>query len=197
MLKDTLIHYLADKGNGNIHLFKEEKEFVEKYELLSADYTIVEETGENRFSDAYIERVHKETEELVTEEVAKTILEQPIRFLNEHKDEFLYLEDQSFEAIGVDGLTFEEDDVFKTYNVLLGLKQPKKRGNQIKAFLTEELNEESTAFQLMFNDKDGLWDLNFTLNLVDRFDENISFSYAYELIYRFLFRLVCSVEENK
>ncbi|WP_449536275.1 hypothetical protein [Ferdinandcohnia sp. Marseille-Q9671] len=43
---------------------------------------------------------------------------------------------------------------------------------------------------MMFNQNDGLWDLNFALNYVNGFIEEMSFEEAYRLIYRFLFTLV-------
>ncbi|MED4452225.1 branched-chain amino acid aminotransferase [Metabacillus fastidiosus] len=193
MLKDAVKDYIT--GKENFRLFKEEKELMASDELLSASIAAEEETGYSRFSDAYIERVHKETEELISEETAAVFLKQPIRFLKENKQEFIYLESEALDIIKADALTFEEDDVFKTYTVLLGLRQPKKKGNEIKEFLRQELKDESSAFQLMFNDKDGLWDVNFTLNNLKDFDENISFGEAYELIYRLLFRLVTAVEK--
>ncbi|MED4531720.1 branched-chain amino acid aminotransferase [Metabacillus fastidiosus] len=193
MLKDTVKDYIT--GKENFRLFKEERELIAGDEVLPPSIAAEEETGYNRFSDAYIERVHKETEELISEETAAVFLKQPIQFLKENKQEFIYLESEALDIIKADALTFEEDDVFKTYNVLLGLRQPKKKGNEIKEFLRQELKDESSAFQLMFNDKDGLWDLNFTLNNLKDFDENISFGEAYELIYRLLFRLVAAVEK--
>lgn len=183
-----------------ISLYKEEKDYVEKYELLSnelkASMTFIENDPSTRFTDAYIERSNKETEEVITIETS-SFLNQPVHYLKEHKEEFIYLESKWLELIGVDAISLEVDDVFGTYDVMLGLKLQKKFERSIKAYLHKELDGEDTPFDLMFNQNDGMWDLNFTLDFIQEFKEDMSIGEAYCLIYRFLFKLVEGVEEDK
>ena len=181
-----------------INLYKEEKDYIEKYELLSDDLratlTFVESNSNARFNDAYIERSLKETEEVIAIETS-SFLDKPVQYLKEHKEEFVYLESKWFELIGVDAISFEVDDVFGTYNVMLGLKLQKKFENLIRLYLNQELKGNEMNFNLMFNQNDGLWDLNFPLDLLQEFKENITIGEAFCLIYRFLFSLVEAVEE--
>ncbi|HYK74276.1 MAG TPA: branched-chain amino acid aminotransferase [Pseudoneobacillus sp.] len=204
-MKKQISKYLSNlmeqKGNpSSLELFKEEKDYVEKNELLevlsSESITIVEKEAAFRFSDAYIERSDKESEELISEE-EEAFLNQPIHYLKEHMNEFIYLESSWFELIGVDAVSFEVDDVFRTYDVMLGLKQQKKLEARIKEFLKYELNGDEAKFDLMFNPEDGLWNLNFDLNSVEGFTEDMKFGEAFQIIYALLFKLVETLEEAK
>ena len=158
--------------------------------------SIVEKENTSRFTDAYIERSNKESEELISEENS-AFLSQPIEYLKKNKDEFLYFESQWFELIGVEALSLEVDDVFGTYNAMFGLKFQKKMGDALKTYLTKELQEGIGSFSLMFNQGDGLWDVNFALDNVKGFREDMSLEEAFNLIYHFLFILVETIEEDK
>lgn len=145
------------------------------------------------FENAYIERCNKETETMITTE-AFVFLQQPITYLKKHKNEFIYMESNLFEEIGVEGISLEVDDVFGTYDVMLGLKLQKKFEKPLKEHLNSHLHGEEVKFDLMFSQEDGLWDLNFALNYCEGFGENISISEAFELIHRFLSNLVVEVK---
>ncbi|OIK15965.1 branched-chain amino acid aminotransferase [Bacillus sp. MUM 116] len=141
------------------------------------------------FEDAYIERCNKETEELIAKE-PDSFLNQPLEHLKKHKNEFLYLESKHFEGIHVDAVSLEVDDVFGTYDVMLGLKLQKKFGSALKEELNQTLSGNEARFDLLFSNEDGLWDLNFALNYVEGFKEEFSIREAFVLIYQFLAKLV-------
>lgn len=178
-----------------VELFKEEKDYVEKHKLIADDMIIVEKENASRFTDAYMERSNKESEELISEENS-AFLAQPIEYLKKNKDEFLYFESQWFELIGVEALSLEVDDVFGTYNAMFGLKFQKKMGEVLKTYLTKELQGGIGSFSLMFNQGDGLWDVNFALDNLKGFREDMSLQEAFNLIYHFLFILVQTIEED-
>ncbi|MBY0095921.1 branched-chain amino acid aminotransferase [Mesobacillus maritimus] len=175
-----------------IELYPEIKEFVEKNNLIEDGIKIVEKSTNKRFDGAYIERSDKETEEFLGEENT-SFLNQPISYFKTHKNEFMYMEDPSFDLVSVDAVSFEVDDVFGTYNVMLGLKLQKKYGEAIKSFFASEMKAEDTRVDLMFDANEGLWNVNFALNNVEAFNEEMTIQTAYDLIYRFLFKLVVSV----
>ena len=146
-------------------------------------------------TDVYIERCDKESENLLQEEGAE-FLEQPIDYLGKNKNEFFYIETHEFARLGVSGLSLEVDDVFGTYSVLLGLKLKKKLGPSIKSYLETELQGNEGKYSLMFNQDDGLWDLNFALSYVEGFKVELSINQACQLIYTFLCKMIQSVEAN-
>lgn len=201
MLKKQIIQLISDMADQQklagkeIELFKEEKEYVEKHQLLPSDFTLVEKDSSSRFSDAYIERSDKESEEVLAEE-GSAFLNQSIDYLNKHMNEFIYIESDWMELIGVDSVSLEVDDVFRTFDVMLGLKLKKKIESSLKDYLIKELNGDKSKFDLMFNQEDGLWNLNFELNSVDGFNKEMTIGEAYQLIYRLLFKLVETVEES-
>lgn len=145
------------------------------------------------FEDAYIERCDKQTENMIRNESA-SFLTQPLVFLKKHKNEFIYLESQSFDAVRADSISLEADDVFGTYDVMLGLRLQKKFAGGLNEFLNGHLNGEGAKFDLVFSGEEGLWNLNFALDYIEGFDENMSIGEAFQLIYRFLSQLMEAVE---
>ncbi|MEH6943965.1 branched-chain amino acid aminotransferase [Bacillus sp. JJ722] len=200
MLKKQMERYLEELLNEQkndskqIGLFKEEKEYMERHQLFdNGNVTYIENDPSSRFSDVYIEVCDKETEELLTEEDA-TFLNESLSYLMKHKNQFIYLESDYFDIIGVDAISLEVDDVFGTYDVMLGLKLQKKYEPLIKSYLSNTLQGDSAKFDLMFSQADGLWDLNFTLNYVNGFKEEMTLQEAYQLIYSFIFALCEAIE---
>ncbi len=150
------------------------------------------ETNPVDFSNVYIERCDKETENFLAEE-GQAFLQNQINYLRVNKNEFVYIEATPFSELGADGLSLEVDDVFGTYNVMLGLKLPKKLEPQIKAFLEHHLSGEEIKYGLLFDANDGLWNLNFTLDYVAGYREETTFSAALIIIHEFLLKLVAEV----
>jgi hypothetical protein len=178
-----------------LDLFIEEKDYLLRHGLMKEDVDVVVKSPELRFVDAYIERNDKESEEVISKE-SNIFLEQPLNYLKKQMNEFIYLESNWFEIIGVDAISLEVDYLFGTYDVMLGLKIQKKFEPSIRMFLKEHLGDEE-KFDLIFSLEDGLWNLNFDLDSVEGFNETITLGRAFQLIYRFLFKLVEAVEEDK
>ena len=200
MLQSNIQTYIEKEMNvqgQSLSLYQEEKEYALLKELVPQNLMIEEKEASLRFKDSYIERVDKETDELIAEESPLSFLDTPISYLKEHRSEFLYVESKWFEFIKLDGCSFEVDDVFGTYKVLTGLHMQKKFGSLLKQFFAKELNESPTSVQLLFNDKDGLWDVNIELDAIKEFNEKMSIGEVLVLTYRFFFHLVEYVENEK
>ncbi|GAA0303759.1 hypothetical protein GGQ92_003202 [Gracilibacillus halotolerans] len=193
-MKKYISSELTSEAN-KVEIYQEEKEFIKKYDLVSNDITIIDKDPKTRFLDAYIERGDKETEETLAVE-SFAFLEQPIAYLQKHMNEFIYIESKWLELIGVDAISLEVSDVFGTYDVMVGLQMQKKLEMSLKENLSKELDGDEARFELMFNQKDGMWDLNFALNDVQGFHEKMSLEETCRLIYRFLFKLVERIEEK-
>ncbi|MDZ5473909.1 branched-chain amino acid aminotransferase [Bacillus sp. 31A1R] len=192
MLKNNLKKHIEENGN-TISLFKEEINFIQKYELNLGSIDLNEKEEGTRFADAYIERCDKESENVLAEETA-SFLNQSIQYLQKNKNEFIYLESPWFELLDVDAVSLEVDDVFGTYDVMLGLKLQKKFEGQLKMQLNHLLNGEGAKFDLMFDANEGFWNLNFTLNYASDFNEDMTIGEAYQLIHRLLFAVVEGLE---
>ncbi|WP_312469508.1 branched-chain amino acid aminotransferase [Neobacillus sp.] len=194
MLKNHIKQYISEQNGEGISIFKEEKEYIEKNKLAEAIQFDVKEPNV-RYIDAYIERCDKLSENIIRNE-SSVFLTQPLDYLKKHKNEFIYLESQWFDLIDVEAVSLEFDDVFGTYDVMLGLKLQKKFDISLKDNLNTHLHGDESKFDLMFSLDDGLWNLNFALNYVEGFQEDITIGEAYQLIYHFLFKLVEAVEKN-
>ncbi|WP_377520046.1 hypothetical protein [Priestia megaterium] len=200
MLQSNIQTYIEKEMNvqgQSLSLYQEEKEYALQKKLVPQNLMIEEKEESLRFKDSYIERVDKETDELIAEEFPLSFLDTPISYLKEHRSEFLYVESKWFEFIKLEGCSFEVDDVFGTYKVLTGLHMQKKFGSLLKQFFAKEFNESPTSVQLLFNDKDGLWDVNIELDAIKEFNEKMSIDEVLVLTYRFFFHLVEYVENEK
>ncbi|BCB03835.1 branched-chain amino acid aminotransferase [Bacillus sp. KH172YL63] len=193
MLKKRIAQYIEEQkaAQPKVTLFEPERGYALENGLISEGEVLSPESP--RFEEAFIERCDKETEEPIRTETA-SFLDQPVTYLNEHKNEFVFLESVWFTVIGADAVSIEVDDVFGTYDAMLGLKLQKKHRKEIELFLEDTLQDES-SYDLLFNGEDGLWDLNFTLNDHPGFNEGLSMHAVYELIFDFLFKLLQTVEE--
>lgn len=195
-MKKLLENKLKMSGETKtIDLYPEEKEYMEKNQLLEEGINVIEKPSQQRFYDVYIERGDKETEDFLGEENAE-FLQKSIDYFQTHKNEFMYMESKSFNLVGVDGVSFEIDDVFGTYNVLFGLKTQKKFAEDIHTFFKKELNGEA-KYEMMHDGNEGIWNINFSLNDVPGFNEGLTLAEAYQLIYQLLFKLAEEVENTK
>lgn len=196
MLKKRVEEYIAKaSASGAVELHIEEKAYAERLGLLQeVEVPIKESNGEHRFENAYIERGDKETEEFLGEESTE-FLKQPISYFKERKNEFMYMESEWFDMVRVDAVSFENDDVFGLYDVMLGLKLQKKFEPAIKSYLKENL--EGDGYDLMFDGNEGVWSLNFALNGLAGYKEDLTVGEAYGLIYSFLFGLAEWVESKQ
>nr|WP_277717652.1 hypothetical protein [Priestia megaterium]MDH3159073.1 hypothetical protein [Priestia megaterium]WEZ31302.1 hypothetical protein P5650_17310 [Priestia megaterium] len=128
MLQSNIQTYIEKEMNvqgQSLSLYQEEKEYALQKKLVPQNLMIEEKEESLRFKDSYIERVDKETDELIAEEFPLSFLDTPISYLKEHRSEFLYVESKWFEFIKLEGCSFEVDDVFGTYKVLTGLHMQK------------------------------------------------------------------------
>lgn len=192
-LEQHINKIVEEQSSSPIELPKIEREFAKQYLLVEDADKIIETDESSRFTDAYIERSDKESEELLAVESA-VFLEQPIEYLNENIHEFMYMESHWFDMIGVDAICIEVDDLFGTYEALLGLKLQKKFDQTIREYLRAELKGDAAKFALLFNSEEGLWNLNISLNDMEGFGGNLTIGQTYQLIYHFLFKLVVTVE---
>lgn len=183
MLKDKIAQLVA--GNGP--LFPIEKEYAVKQGLLNEST----EVENKEWSFPVIERCLKETEEVIKEE-PESFMNEPTSYFSKNADEFLYVESNAFETIGIDGIAFEMDDVFETSTVLFGLKVQKKWGAFLKDYLAANVG--SKTYSAMFSDQDGLWDVNIPLDQLDGFHKDMEIKDAMDLAYRFIFKLLEEIE---
>ncbi|MGD6804205.1 branched-chain amino acid aminotransferase [Rossellomorea aquimaris] len=196
MLTKSLKSYIEEEMHDNkIALFSDERIFASETGILSEEITVETLDDAVRFHDSLIERVNKETEELIQTEETPQFLETPVNFVKRNLNEFLFIDSKWFEIIRIDGLTLEVDDVFGHYSVLTGLKVQKKMANDLKAALSEKLHGEDKV-QLMWNDKDGLFDLNLSIDKLEGFNENESLGKNLQLIYHFLFTVLKELESK-
>lgn len=197
MLKKQMEQYITNaltQDTEKIELHSEEKEYVEKHQLIPTGVEVVEKTADSRFADAYLERCEKATVALVLVETPAFLAEK-VDHLKKHNGEFLYLESPLFDILGVDAISLELDDVFGTYTAMFGLKLQKKYEAAIKEYLDGHLSGEEGKYSVAFSSQDGLWDMNFALNYAEGFKENMTLLEAYNLTYTFILTMLEVIED--
>ena len=142
-----------------------------------------------------LERCDKETEELLAEETA-SFLATPIHYLKEHPNEFLYIASERLDVVRVESFALEFDEMFKVYSVLFGLRLQKKQSEFLHTYLKTHLQHEQITYSVAFADKDGLWDVNITLDALGGFSEDASFDEVLVQLYRFIFALLEELEDT-
>lgn len=189
----TFLHSLNEQSNPVI-LLPIEKQYAIEHQLLEeADIHVTEDAS--RFVDLYAETVNKETDDVITEN-NRTIMEKEISYFKEHLAEYIYIESNAFDIVRIDALSIEVDSVFRTYEVMFGLRYPKKEEEAIRSFFNENLSGENHKYTIMFNSDDGLWDINLNMEHLKGFSENNKLSQILTLIYTFLFQLAAEKEKK-
>lgn len=150
---------------------------------------------EKHFPIETIERCHKETEAVIQKETGD-FLSRSVSYLKENTEEFLYIESPAFEAIRIDALVLEIDDVFQTYTALFGLGLQKKLREPMKSFLDANLQGDGIQYSMLFSGEDGVWDVNVTLNGMEGFDETLTLEQTVQLVVRFVADLVDAAKDG-
>ena len=194
MLTEQLMKFLENQrsSKGKMELYQEERDYaIAKGLLNQEEVQVLDNAG--RFEQAYLELGDKETENFLREET-KDFLKQPINYFSANKNEFLYMESKWFDLISVDAISFELDDVFGLYDVMLGLRLPKKLAGAIKEYFHAHLTGPEAKLDVIFDANEGIWNVNFALNGLAGYREDMTIGEAYGLIYSFLFALNQSLE---
>ncbi len=194
LIKKTLAKKI-NEATEIIFLTKEEKDFAEQHGLLTAEVNLtVFEQGKISES-CVIERLNKETEELISKEKAE-FLQNSLSHFMQHPIEFMYVESDSFSVFQTDAITIEFDEVFDVYTALFGLSVQKKYGQAIRDYLDAHFTSDKMKYSMMFSNGDGLWEINLPLNYTEGFDEHFTILEAYQFLYSLLFQLVASLEKE-
>ncbi len=186
MLKKTFEQLVEVQGKG-LALLPIEKAYVEKNGLTS-------EATEKELSVTVLERLNKETEELIAEE-GQDFLATKISFLKEHQEQFIYAEMTELDHIRTDAFALEFDEVFKTYTAMFAIALQKKYKADIQAHLLSNLDIEEHKSSVAFADKEGVWEMNIALDSMNGFSEEMTFQEVYTLLYNFNFTLLEKIEQ--
>jgi hypothetical protein len=142
-----------------------------------------------------IELCNKETDELIRE-VPSTFLEEPLKYLDSNKNEYIFMEADGFNEINIDGLSLEQDDLFSYYDAMFGLKLQKKYRNEMVSFFEGTLQGEK-RFNILFNGDDGLWDVNISINDLPSYEDSMTIKDAVEQVHSYLSELLKEITMKK
>lgn len=114
---------------------------------------------------------NKETDELVTPGDEK-LLEQPLSTLKTQIEHYLYVAKPSYAEWKVEGFVLELDDIFRFYNLLVGIYIPKSKLPLVDEVLQSMWANPEFKYALTYEANEGLAELNVPLNYVKTFDEH-------------------------
>ncbi|MFT8322697.1 MAG: hypothetical protein ABF649_17640 [Bacillus sp. (in: firmicutes)] len=200
MIKKQMQRYIDNQENklqtGKYAFLPEEGTYIEKQSLLEKTEISIAELSE-RFQPIYIEIAHKESDDSIQENIDNSFLSEKISYLEKNLDHYLYMETAAFDIIRIDALTIEVDSVFRTYEVMFGLHLPKKLEKSIRSYFDQALVEKELTYNLLFNNQEGLWEVNFPIEGLSTFSKEIKVFEALQLIYLFLFRMEEKIEAEQ
>lgn len=139
-----------------------------------------------------LERCHKETEQTLAIEPA-SFLQQPISYLKEKQEEFLFMEANEFAPMKIDAVVLEFDETFKVYTALFGLQLQKKYSEQLKVYLRDHLKGMLGSSSAMFNGAEGLWEVNIALDAIEGFTGEETIEQSVQLLVQFMEQLLKEV----
>ncbi|WP_025786299.1 hypothetical protein [Sporosarcina sp. D27] len=189
MITKWMKNYIAEhESQEGLPLNPQQKEFLEKKELLSPDMKVIDAPA---FSPMY-SLSNKETDEPL--ETPANTGNLAVSLVKTQPTSYLFAEDPSFATIGIDGVVLEMDDVFETVTALFGLQVQKKHGEWLKKYIDAQLGTAPGTRSLMFSADDGLWDVNIALDYVDGFSVSNTFDETLKLVYEFVFKMLVALE---
>lgn len=190
MLTKQIAAYIAKHiNNQTIALTEVEQQYALQHQLLPNDVSVVPRCVDVQVLDCCL----KETEEIVASNIPLS-LQQPIQYIKEHQDQYMYIESSLLETVLVDAVVLEFDEAFEVYMALFGLQVQKKYGNTMKQFLDSYLVGEGLKYSAAFSGEDGLWEINITLDALDRFCESWTVQDALLAVYQAVFALLQHIE---
>lgn len=139
-----------------------------------------------------IERCHKETEETLAIETVE-FLQQPISYLKEKQEEFIYVEASEFTNNKMDAIVLEFDQTFNVYTALFGLHLQKKVSEPLKSYLRDHLKGMLGSSSAMFNGTEGLWEVNIALDAIEGFTGEETMMQSMQLVVQFVEQLLQEV----
>ncbi|MFJ8066984.1 hypothetical protein ACIQYS_20630 [Psychrobacillus sp. NPDC096426] len=139
------------------------------------------------------ERYDKETEELIAKD-SMEFLNTPLSHFKEKKNEYVFLQSENLNALKVDGLVLEYDEVFEVYTAMFGLAVQKKFASKIETYLNEHYNKEKMNYSMMFSGDEGLWEINLPLDYIHQFSEIFTIEDAFQFLLAFIATLVQAIE---
>lgn len=139
-----------------------------------------------------LERCHKETEQtLAVEETA--FLQQPITYFKKEIEQFLYVGASEFEAVKMDAVVIEFDEMFKVHTALFGLSIQKKYSQALKGYLRDHLKGMLGSSSAMFNGDEGLWEVNIAFEAMEGFTGEETIEQAIEKLIAFVSMMLAEV----
>lgn len=185
MLKSTYEQLI--QANPTISLSSVEAAYVTKHALA-------ENVESGDLHVTVLERLSKETEELIAEE-GQNFLQTPISFLKENETQFIYAELAELDRIRTDAFALEYDDVFKTYTAMFAVALQKKFKTEIQAHLLSTLDVEEFKSSVAFEGKEGVWEMNIALEAMNGFHADMNLAEVYTLLFDFVFTLLEKIEQ--
>lgn len=199
MLKQQIeryIHLALGAGEQTVALHDEMKDFAEKHRLIPDNVTVIAKNEAARFSDAYVERCEKRTSALILVEIP-LFLTEPITHLQKHSQEFIHVESESFRLLGINAVSLEFDEQTETYVVKLSFKAKPEDDLPLRTYLEEGLAGIEPNYDISFLEEGNLWYVQFPLNGLARFDEDMTLLKAYEDIYHFFYAFIETLEAGE
>ncbi|MFC4354626.1 hypothetical protein ACFO0S_05965 [Chryseomicrobium palamuruense] len=113
----------------------------------------------------------KETDEPVKLE-DESFLAEPLSILKTQIENYLYVSKPHYADWKVEGYVLELDDIFRFYNLLVGLYIPKSKLAAVDEVLQSMWTNPDFNYALTYEANEGIAELNIPINYVKNFNEH-------------------------
>lgn len=114
---------------------------------------------------------NKETDEVVAQGNEATLSE-PLSMVKTQIENYLYVSKPHYADWKVEGFVLELDDIFRFYNLLVGIYIPKSKLPLVDEVLQSMWVNPDFKYALTYEANEGLAELNIPLNYVENFNED-------------------------
>ncbi len=121
----------------------------------------------------HFEVYSKETDELL-HSFTQQDLSKAMSYFNDHLDHYLYVSKPEYQDFRIEGFVLETDDIFRFYNVLIGIYIPKSKMEVVKNEIDSIWNNPDFRYAFTYDANEGVAELNLPLNYLQGFDPTSS-----------------------
>ncbi|WP_342525660.1 hypothetical protein MKY84_08975 [Chryseomicrobium sp. FSL W7-1435] len=120
-------------------------------------------------------------------------LKQPIALVKTQIENYIYSAKPEYSTFKVEGFVIELDDIFRFYNLLVGIYVPKAKMKDIDEALKEKWENPEFNYALTFDANEGVAELNLPLDYVEGFSTEFTVQQTIEFIEQLLSTIVLKI----
>lgn len=133
----------------------------------------------------------KENDEYIRS-LSESDLAGPISFVKDQIENYIYVAKPTYDELKIEGFVVELDDIFRFYNLLVGIYVPKAKMKAIEEVLLSKWTNPEFKFAFTFDANEGVAELNLPLDYVEGFRDDFTVAETID----FVEELLTTIQKN-